>query len=137
MTGTVQLREGRADVISQTVERRGDERRKPDADDPLARNRTRAGAELGVADISPTGALVEGTVRLAPGARVDIHLVTRHGRVLVRTRVVRAYVSELRADRVRYRGALRFDQAVDTTVYGYSMPGSLEAPQQSPGTAYP
>lgn len=124
-------------MVPQTVERRGHDRRRPDAEDPLARTRTRAGAELAVADISATGALVEGTLRLAPGARVDIHLMTRNGRVLVRTRVVRAYVSELRADRVRYRGALLFDQAVDTTAYGYSMPGSLEAPQQNAGTTYP
>jgi hypothetical protein len=124
-------------VIRQTDERRGHDRRRPDAEDPLGRTRTRAGAELVVADISATGALVEGTVRLAPGARVDIHLMTRHGRVLVRTRVVRAYVSELRADRVRYRGALFFDQAVDTTAYGYSMPGALDAPLRSLGTAYP
>ena len=111
-------------VIPQTVERRRHERRTPEA-------------ELAIADISAMGALVEGTIRLAPGSRVDIHLMTRNGRLLVRSRVVRAYVFELRADRVGYRSALLFDQGVDTSAYGYSMPGAPDAPQHDSGTPYP
>ncbi|HEX5107772.1 MAG TPA: PilZ domain-containing protein [Vicinamibacterales bacterium] len=123
-------------MVVQT-ERRHHERRRPEAEDPLARTRTRAGAELAVSDISAMGVLVEGTVRLAPGSRVDIHLMTRSGRVLVRGRVVRAYVSELRADLVRYRGALLFDQDVDTSAYGYSMPAPVDASPADPGMPYP
>jgi hypothetical protein len=65
-------------------------------------------------DASDSGMLVEGA-RLLPGTHVDVHVVTVEGRVLVRSRVVRAYVAALRGDAVVYRGALAFDRAVDTT----------------------
>ena len=62
---------------------------------------------------SCSGALVEGSARLLPGTHVDLHLLTRDGRVLVRCRVVRAFVCHLTASDVRYRSALAFDRAVD------------------------
>jgi hypothetical protein len=74
----------------------------------------RAGRELEVLNISDTGVLVEGAARLHPGAHVDVHVVTREGRVLVRSRVVRAFISHLEADLVRYRGALAFERTIDT-----------------------
>lgn len=79
------------------------------------RVRLRAGRELAVLNISDGGVLVEGPARLHPGAHVDVHVVTREGRVLVRSRVVRAFISHLEADLVRYRGALAFERTVDTT----------------------
>ena len=75
----------------------------------------RAGPELAVVNVADAGALVEGTARLLPGTRVDVHLITRAGRVLTRARVVRAHVASLTASLVVYRGALAFDARVDTS----------------------
>lgn len=74
----------------------------------------RTGHELTVIDLSDAGALVEGAVRLLPGTRIDVHVMTRGGRVLTRARLTRARVSALAADRVIYRGALAFEAPVDT-----------------------
>jgi hypothetical protein len=65
-------------------------------------------------NISDAGVLVDGLARLHPGAHVDVHVVTREGRVLIRSRVVRAFVSRLAADLIRYTGALAFEQPIDT-----------------------
>lgn len=75
----------------------------------------RTGPELTVVDLSDGGALVEGAVRLLPGTRIDVHVMTRSGRVLTRARVTRARVCALAANRVVYRGALAFDTLVDTS----------------------
>ena len=96
-------------------ERRHAPRRVPEQQESLARVRLRAGRELTVLNISDGGVLVEGPARLHPGAHVDVHVVTRDGRVLVRSRVVRAFVSHLEADLVRYRGTLAFERTIDTT----------------------
>jgi hypothetical protein len=103
----------------------------------LSRIRLRIGAELSVLDVSDWGALAEGTLRLTPGARVDAHVVTREGRLLVRSRIVRSYVSAVGADAIRYRAALLFEQAVDTSAFGYLVPGPSADLDADPGTSYP
>ena len=100
------------------LERRRQMRRIPGADEPVARMRMRTGTELTVLDLSDDGTLVEGGVRLVPGARVDVHVITREGRVLVRSRVIRAFISMVKADSLNYRAALLFDQPVDTSTSG-------------------
>ena len=60
--------------------------------------RLRTGRELAVVDVSNTGLLVEGSVRLLPGTHVDVHVITSEGRVLVRSRVARCFVAALQAD---------------------------------------
>lgn len=97
------------------MERRRAVRRTPASDEPLSRMRLRAGRELAVIDLSNGGALVEGAARLLPGTHVDVHIVTADGRALVRSRVVRAWVSGVEADAVRYRGALAFERPVETS----------------------
>jgi hypothetical protein len=97
------------------VERRAATRRVPDVDDTLARVRLRGGRELAVVEISDTGALVETSGRLLPGTHVEVHVVTRDGRTLVRSRVTRAWVFAVSADALRYRAALVFDTRVNTT----------------------
>lgn len=97
------------------IDRRRRGRRTPSAGDPLARMRMRAGPELAVVDVADTGALVEGCTRLLPGTRIDVHVVTQSGRVLVRSRVVRAEVWSLQADRMRYRAGIAFEHALDTS----------------------
>ena len=96
------------------IERRGVTRRAPAPDETLARVRLRTGRELSVVDIGDTGALLEGTSRLLPGTHVEVHVVTREGRTLVRSRVTRASVFALAANSLRYRAALAFDTRVNT-----------------------
>jgi hypothetical protein len=96
------------------VERRTAARRTPAADETLARLRLRTGRELAVVDIGDAGALVEGTARLLPGTHVEVHVVTREGRTLVRSRVTRAWVFAVAADILQYRAALVFDARVNT-----------------------
>jgi len=88
-------------------------------------------------DASSWGALAELTERLLPGRHHDLHIVAAPGRLLVRVRVVRAYVSELRADTVVYHAALTFDRALDTRIDGYAMPASARSAAVAPGTSYP
>jgi hypothetical protein len=97
-----------------TADRRAAARRLPDADETLARVRLRTGRELAVVDISDTGALLEGVARLLPGTHVEVHVVTREGRTLVRSRVTRVWVFAVAADTLRYRAALFFDSRVNT-----------------------
>lgn len=111
-------------------------RRAPSTEEPLSRVRLRTGCALSVVNVSNGGVLVEGA-RLLPGTHVDAHVVTSDGRVLVRSRVLRSYVSELAADVVRYRGALAFDRAVDTSAAGYAIPSSLRVMADAPGIGYP
>ena len=119
------------------TDRRRAVRRVPQPTETLSRMRLRTGRELAVVDISPSGALVEGATRLLPGTHVDVHVVTRHGRVLVRTRVVRSSVWQLQADAVSYRTALAFDAAVDTEVDGYPLPIETPVIEGGAGSPYP
>ncbi len=119
------------------MERRRTLRREPSADEPLSRVRFRAGREVTVVNVSNTGLLVEGPARLLPGTHVDVHVVTKDGRVLVRSRVTRAYVTALEADAIRYRGALAFDRVVDTSAIGYVIPDVLIAVPEPEGIDYP
>ena len=99
--------------------------------------RLRAGSELAVLNISGGGVLVEGRARLHPGAHVDVHVVTREGRVLVRSRVVRAFISHLEPDLVRYRGALAFDRTIETTATEPSPIHFTPASEPPPATVNP
>ena len=119
------------------VERRRTARRPVAGDEPLSQIRLRAGRQLAVIDISDMGLLAEGEMRLLPGTHVDVHLVTDEGRLLIRSRVVRAYVCHVSASAIRYRGALAFDRAVQTTVAGYAIPGGPNGPAATEGNPYP
>ena len=116
----------RSDALAPDRRRVG--RRTPADDEPLSRVRLRAGRDLLVIDVSNAGALVEGAARLLPGTHVDVHMVTRDGRLLVRGRVVRAYVSRLEPTGVHYRGAVAFESAVDTAAADLRVPDVLAPP---------
>jgi hypothetical protein len=118
-------------------ERRGARRRPPHHPEPLERIRLRTGRDAAVLDVSDSGALIEGGVRLLPGTHVDAHVVTAAGRLLVRSRVVRAWVSALVATGPTYRSALAFQQRVDTARAGYVFPGPPASPANDGGTTYP
>ena len=98
-------------------DRRRAPRRDPQGTDAVARLRLRTGRELGVVNIGATGALVETDGRLLPGTWVEVHVITVDGRELVRSRVVRAYVSDVSAERIVYRGALAFDRHLEIAGY--------------------
>ncbi len=103
----------------------------------MCRIRLRTGRELSVVDVSNGGALVEGA-RLLPGTHIDVHVTTQDGRVLVRSRVVRAYVAGLQSNTVCYRGALAFDRPIDTSrSAGYAMPLRVPAAREGQGSDYP
>lgn len=115
-----------------TSDRRRTVRRVPDAQDALARVRLRGGRELVVLDISPLGAMVEGTARLLPGTHVDVHVMTRDGRVLIRARVIRAFVCRVEPDAIHFRSGLGFETTVDTTAHGYLVPIGSRADARYP-----
>lgn len=126
-----------AQAAAPRFERRRRSRRIPSADEPLARVRLRTGWELTVVDVSNGGALVEGFARLLPGTHLDVHVITPEGRVLVRSRVVRACVCAVTADSVRYRGAFAFEREADTSPPGYVLPSTLANTRHVSGSDYP
>ena len=81
--------------------------------------------------------MVEGDVRLLPGTHVDVHVVTPDGRVLVRSRVVRAWVSGLTGDHVTYRGAFAFERPIEVASAGYGFPPPSSGNEVRPGNSYP
>jgi hypothetical protein len=109
---------GDASHASSEIDRRKLSRRMPAETESLSRVRLRLGSELAVINVSDAGILVDGVCRLSPGSRVDVHVVTTKGRVLIRATVARAHVSALQSDSLRYRAALIFDQTVDTRPTG-------------------
>lgn len=119
------------------TDRRRLPRRVPDRDEPLARVRLRTGRQLDVIDVSDSGMLVEGEMRLLPGTHVDVHVVTGEGRQLVRSRIARAFVSHVAAELIRYRGVLTFERSIDTAPMGYHVPDMLAPVIPSEGSAYP
>jgi hypothetical protein len=118
-------------------ERRAATRRVPDVDDTLARLRLRAGRELAVVEISDTGALVDTSGRLLPGTHVEVHVVTRDGRTLVRSRVTRAWVFAVAADALRYRAALVFETRVNTTPSRVALTHAAPREGAGAGNRYP
>lgn len=119
------------------MERRRALRRLVAAGEPLASARLRTGAQLRILDASPWGALAETAERLLPGRHLDVHVVSAQGRVLVRSRVARAFVARLEPDAVHYHAALAFDRALDVRADGYVMPAVLAGVGNDPGTSYP
>jgi hypothetical protein len=119
------------------MERRRAPRRAVVADEPLCHARLRTGGQLRLVDVSGCGALVETTERLLPGRHLDAHVVSVEGRVLVRSRVARAFVWRLEADAIHYRAALAFDRSIDIRADGYAVPVAFRPPEIEPGNRYP
>jgi hypothetical protein len=119
------------------VERRRAPRRRVSADEPLGHARLRTGGKLRVVEASSWGALMETTERLLPGRHLDVHVVCAEGRMLVRSRVARAFVVKVQPDSVHYQVAFSFDRAVDVRADGYALPSPLLASQTGRGMPYP
>ena len=118
-------------------DRRRSPRRAPASDEPLSQVRLRAGRQLQVINVSDTGLLAEGEMRLLPGTHVDVHLITADGRLLIRSRVIRAFVCRVSRDRIEYRGAIAFERTVSTTAVGYAIPEAADASNSPSGKPYP
>ena len=110
------------------IERRSAVRRRPQDDEAIARVRLRGGSEMTMIDVSDAGALVQGSTRLLPGTYVSAHIVGRTGPVLVRSCVIRAWVSAIGTGGVTYRSALAFQPHLDTSSVGYVVPETTRAP---------
>jgi hypothetical protein len=119
------------------VERRRAMRRNVSADEPLGHARLRTGGRLRVVEASSWGALMETTERLLPGRHLDVHIVCVEGRMLVRSRVARAFVVRVEPNAVHYQVAFSFDRAVDVRTAGYALPSRLLASEGERGIRYP
>ena len=119
------------------MERRRALRRSVAAEEPLRHARLRTGGQLRVIDASSCGALMETTERLLPGRHLDVHIVSQEGRMLVRSRVARAFVVRVAPDAVHYHVAFSFDRFVDVRAVGYALPSPLLTPKTGRGMPYP
>ena len=102
-----------------------------------------------VVDIADGGVRATTSSRLLPGTHVDVHVVTRVGRVLQRARVARAAVTFVDAQRLVYEVALCFDAPIDSAPVrvvatpwrpdgpapGYAIPGADDARPEPPVAA--
>ena len=118
------------------MERRRATRRAVAADEPHAHARLRTGGQLVLLDTSNWGALTESPVRLLPGRHLDVHIVTSAGRILVRGRVVRAFVCRLQPDSIHYHCALAFEHPIDARACGCALPSVFAAPPGTPGAPH-
>ena len=80
---------------------------------------------------------METTERLLPGRHLDVHVVSAEGRLLVRSRVARAFVVKVQPHAVHYHVAFSFDRAVDVRAAGYPVPSPLVASEIERGIPYP
>ena len=86
--------------------------RRPTADgSDLAHGRLRPGRAAQIVDVSQGGALIETDWRLLPGTRVELQVGGPVPLYHVKARIVRCHVARLDCERVRYRGALVFEEA--------------------------
>jgi hypothetical protein len=97
-------------VAEALIERRATPRTSPVAWSGLERARLRPGRTAHIVDLSAGGALIETDWRLLPGARVELQLGDSTSRFTVAGRILRCHVTLLGRERIRYRGAVVFEQ---------------------------
>ena len=76
----------------------------------MERARLRPGRTAHIVDVSAGGALIETDWRLLPGIRVEMQLGEPVPLFRVAGRILRCHVALLDRERIRYRGALMFDE---------------------------
>jgi len=96
-------------MSQQKAERRRTYRRQRPEEHGIVSTRVRPGHEATLVDVSAGGALIETSLRLLPGAAVELQVDTGTTRASVRGRVLRSAVVRVRASSVCYRGAIGFD----------------------------
>ena len=75
----------------------------------MAYGRLRPGRRAQIVDVSAGGALIDTDWRLLPGMRVELQLGEPVALYRVKGRILRCHVALLNRDRIRYRGALAFE----------------------------
>ena len=96
--------------MADTVERRAWPRIATAACSDMARGKLRPGRAAHIIDVSAGGALIETDWRLLPGVRVDLQMGEPLPLYRVRARILRCHVTLLDRERIRYRGALMFEE---------------------------
>lgn len=76
----------------------------------MERARLRPGRMAHIVDLSSGGALLETDWRLLPGMRVELQLGEPVPLFRVAGRILRCHVALLDRERIRYRGALMFEE---------------------------
>jgi len=109
-------------------ERRQYSRRRTRDLDWLRSARLKSTGEVSLVDLSAGGALVDAAVPLRPGAVMALELVGRGLEAVVPVQVLRAYVSGLSADSMRFRGACEFASPLE-------LPDLAAANDLPPGSA--
>jgi len=79
----------------------------------MAHGRLRPGRPAQIVDVSPGGALIDTDWRLLPGMRVELQLGEPVAIYRAKGRILRCHVSVLSGERIRYRGALMFDEQLE------------------------
>jgi hypothetical protein len=73
--------------------------------------RVRAGHDVVVLDLSPSGALIAGARPLPPGARIDVQLSVAASRFVITAQVVRCSVAAIDAEQgITYQAGLSFER---------------------------
>jgi len=91
-------------------ERRAAPRIAPVSGSSMARARLRPGRTAQVVDLSAGGALIETDWRLLPGSRVELRFGQPSAAIHVAAKILRCHVAVVDRERIRYRGALSFEQ---------------------------
>lgn len=103
----------------------------------------RPGCVVHVIDLSVSGALVQATRPLRPGASLHFHLVLRDRRFGLIAKVLRCAVWTIDSpEGITYRGALQFEEPCDLfwetgTPYESPVPACCGIHQLGAGTPYP
>jgi PilZ domain len=93
-------------------ERRASPRISPVTMAGIDRARLRPGRCAYVVDLSSGGALIEADWRLLPGIRVELQVGEPVPLFRVTGRILRCHVALLERERIRYRGAVKFEWQV-------------------------
>ena len=96
--------------MADTVERRAWPRVTTIECPDMARGKVRPGRLAQIVDMSAGGALIETECRLLPGMQVDLQVGAPVALYNVKARILRCHVAILDRERIRYRGALVFEQ---------------------------
>ena len=96
--------------MADTVERRAWPRVDTLTCSDMARGKLRPGRPAHIVDVSAGGALIETEWRLLPGMRVELQVGEPVALYRVSARILRCHVAQLDRGRIRYRGALAFEE---------------------------